>query len=168
MSAHQCHKLHELTPSSMNLQPQACGVCSAEFMPNYQTLTCTQCEVSLCLECVLVHGTETAFPIHLAKLCDPCVLQHYLDYTDSAVRLMRDPFLAQVYHEYQRFYNTDAYHQLLEERVVNTKHELTCLKEEMDSTQNRLVTVKLELLHALQRRRCAIEGNPEKLEVGLA
>ncbi len=142
MSNQQCHKLHELTPSSMNLQPQACAVCSEQFMPNYQTLTCTQCNESLCLECVLL----------------------YTDHRDSAVRLMRDPFLAQVYHEYQRFYNTDAYHQLLEARITNTKHEITCLKAEIDNTQSRLVTAKLELMHAQQRRRCAFEGNP----IGLA
>jgi hypothetical protein len=111
MSNQQCHKLHEMTPSPMNLQPQACAVCSAQFMPNYQTLTCTQCNESLCLECVLLYSPETAFPMHLAKHCDPCALQHYTDHRDSAIRLMRDPFLAQVYHEYQRFYNTDAYHQ---------------------------------------------------------
>jgi hypothetical protein len=168
MSNQQCHKLHEMTPSPMNLQPQACAVCSEQFMPNYQTLTCTQCNESLCLECVLLYSPETAFPMYLAKHSDPCALQHYNNHRDSAIRLMRDPYLAQVYHEYQRFYNTDAYHQLLEARIANTKHELNCLKAEIDRTQSRLVTAKLELMHAQQRRRSAFEENPRKIEAGLA
>jgi hypothetical protein len=172
MSIHRCHHLHEMMPSPMDLQPQACFVCAIDFMPNYQTMTCQQCNVSLCLGCVMLYTPETAFAMHLAKNGEPSALRSYTNNRDCATHLLRDPFLAPVYYEYQRFYNTDEYFQLLEERITNSKHEIECIKTELHNTQNRLSNTKLELLHARQRRRHACEANPrsekEEFEIGLA
>ena len=176
MSTHRCHKLHELMPSPMALQPQTCVTCSADFMPNYQTLTCPRCDESVCLECVMLYTPDTAFAMHLAKHFEPCTLQYYRDHPNSATQLLRDPFLAQVYYEYQRFYNTDAHFQLLGGRIANLKQEVKCIKDELQSTQTRLASAELELLNAQQRRRYDFEANPprvemeeeEELEVGLA
>ena len=179
MSVQRCHRLHKLSPSPLTLQQQRCAVCSTKFMPNYQTLTCEPCAVSLCLECVLIYAPETAFAIHLARHFEPCTLQYYKDHRNSATQLLRDPFLAEVYHEYQRFYNTDAYIRILGGRIANLKQEIKCLKTEMQSAQSRLTTTELELLNAQQRRRYSAEANPpleeeeeeeedDELEVGLA
>lgn len=169
MSTHRCHVQHELIPSPTDLQPQLCFVCSIEFMPNYQTMTCTDCRVSLCLKCIMLYTPETAFAMYLAKNAEPSTLKCYTNNRNCATQLLRDPFLAQVYHEYQKYYGTDAYIELLEERIINAKHEIDCIKTEFQNTQTRLCNAKLELLHARQRRRCACGANPdeEELERGL-
>jgi len=171
MSTHKCHLMHEMMPSPMDLQPQACFVCTAEFMPNYQTMTCPQCNVSLCLGCVVLYTPETAFAMHLARNAEPSSLRCYTNNRDCATQLMRDPFLAPVYYEYQRFYNTDEYIEILEERITNAKQEIECIKTELQNTQTRLANTKLELVHARQRRRHVCETNPhikDEIEVGLA
>ena len=137
----------------MDLQPQTCFVCTTRFMPSYQTLTCPECSVSLCLDCVLRYTPETAFPMHLANDSESSALQCYTRSKECAKHLMRDPFMAPVYYEYQRFYNTDEYIELLEERVTNAKQEIECIKAELQNTQNRLSNTKLELLNARQRKR---------------
>lgn len=141
----------------MDLQPQTCFICTVRFMPNYQTLTCQQCNVSLCLSCVLLYTPETAFPMHLANYSETSSLQCYNHTKECAKRLMRDPYMAPVYYEYQRFYNTDEYIQVLEERVVNAKKEIECLKGELQNTQNRLAGAKIDLLNARQRKRHTAE-----------
>jgi hypothetical protein len=153
MSKHKCHRMHDILPSPMDLQPQICFVCTAQFMPNYQSLTCHQCHQSICLECVLLYTPETAFPMHLANYAEATSLKCYTNNKECATQLMRDPYLAPVYYEYQRFYNTDEYIQLLEERITNTKHEIECIKMELQNTQNRLSSNKIELINARQRKR---------------
>ena len=61
--------------------------------------------------------------------------------------------MAMVYYEYQRFYNTDEYTRLLEQRVFNLEQEIQYLNGEIHSTENRLSSAKYELLNARQRRR---------------
>jgi hypothetical protein len=153
MSSHKCHKLHDMIPSPMALQPQICFVCTSHFMPSYQTLTCQECSQSLCLECVLLYTPETAFPMHLANYGETASLRCYTTNKECATKLLRDPYMATVYHEFQRFYNTDEYIQHLEDRVTNTKHEIECIKMELQNTQNRLSSAKLELLNARHRKR---------------
>ena len=138
----------------MDLQPQACFVCRERFMPSYQTLTCAQCQVSLCASCLLLYTPETAFPMHLAS-CDlgQDVLERYTSHAACANTLFRDPCMATVYYEYQRFYNTDEYINLLEERVANLAQEIQCLNSELNGTHERMASAKYELLAARQRRR---------------
>ena len=137
----------------MDLQPQACRLCTARFMPSYHTLTCNECQTSLCTACVLMYTPETAFPIHLATCgLESTILERYTTDRTCATTLYRDPFLATVYHEYQRFYNTDEYLHLLQERVSNLEHEALCLQGEMSNTQNRLSSAKYELLGARRRK----------------
>lgn len=160
MSTHKCHLLHDMHPSPMDLQPQTCFVCTMRFMPNYQSLTCPQCNASLCLDCVLRYTPETAFPMHLANHAESSALLCYNRTRECAKRLMRDPYMAPVYYEYQRFYNTDEYIELLEARVANAKQEIECIKGELQNTQKRLSAAKLELLNARQRKRC-VEAESE-------
>ena len=70
-----------------------------------------------------------------------------------------------VYHEYQRFYNTDEYIRLLEERVENVEHEILCLNQELKNTQNRLSSTKFELLSAKHKKRHAAVTNAVVEEV---
>ena len=105
------------------------------------------------MTCVLLYTPETAFPIHLATCgLEPDLLERYTADRTCATTLYRDPFLATIYHEYQRFYNTDQYVRLLEERVSNLEHEACCIQEELRNTQNRLASAKYELLDARRRR----------------
>jgi hypothetical protein len=95
--------------------------------------------------------------MHLANYSETSSLQCYNHTKECAKRLMRDPYMAPVYYEYQRFYNTDEYIQVLEERVVNAKKEIECLKGELQNTQNRLAGAKIDLLNARQRKRHTAE-----------
>jgi hypothetical protein len=122
-------------------------------MPSYQTLTCPECQVSLCLDCVLKYTPETAFPMHMSCTMEPAAMRQYTTNRSCASTLFRDPYMATVYYEYQRFYNTDDYVRLLEERVSNTEHEVQCITKELRNTQNRLASAKYELLSAKQKRR---------------
>lgn len=144
---------HPMQTPPINSQPQACFICSAKFMPNFQTLWCSQCQTSLCLSCVLTYTPETAFPMHLVCYGEEDTLRCYRANKSCATTLYRDPCMATVYYEYQRFYNTDQYINLLEERVSNIDNEVRCLSAELNSTQGRLSSAKYELLCAKQKKR---------------
>jgi hypothetical protein len=155
MSEQCCNLMHPLIPSPVDLQPQACCVCATHFMPSmYHTLSCSQCQTSLCASCVLLYTPETAFAMHLATCgLEPVLLERFAADRTCATTLFRDPYLATVYHEYQRFYNTDEYQRLLEERVLNLEHEALCLQKELQNTKDRLSGAKYELLAARRKRR---------------
>lgn len=157
----QCHMRHPMLPSPMDMQPQACFICRAKFMPNCQTLTCPKCQVSLCQACVLTYTPETAFPMHLVCYAEESTLRTYRTSKACATTLYRDPYMATVFYEFQRFYNTDRYIALLEERVSNIENEIRCINSELTNTQNRLSSAKYELLCARQRKRksSAMEEN---------
>ena len=128
-------------------------------MPSYQTLTCPQCNLSLCIDCVLAYTPETAFPMHLACYAEPSSLKLYTANKECARTLMRDPYMAPVYYEYQRFYNTEEYIHLLEERVVNIEQEINLITLELKSTHDRMSSTKLELLNARRLKKISQEAS---------
>ena len=150
--------MNPLIPSPMDLQPQACSICDSQFMPSYQTLTCTKCNISICLECVLTYSPETAFPIHMAVSGNTDAIQRYKVNRQCAFTLFRDPFMASVHYEYQRFYNTNKHIRLLEERVNNTKQEIKCIMSELARTDKRLTEAKAQLQDAYRRRAASQNG----------
>ena len=151
--AQRCHMQHPILPSPMDMQPQACFICTTKFMPGCHTLTCPKCQVSLCQACVLTYTPDTAFPMHLACYAENDALKAYRANKSCASTLYRDPYMATVFYEYQRYYNTDKYIELLEERVSNITNEIKCIDSELTNTQNRLSSAKYELLCAKQRKR---------------
>ena len=158
MSNNRCHCMNTLIPSPMDLQPQACRICDNQFMPSYQTLTCAECNVSICLECALTFSPETAFPIHLAVNGNTDAIQQYKTNRSCAFTLFRDPYMASVHYEYQRFYNTNKHIRLLEERVNNIKQEIKCIMSELASTDKRLIEAKTQLQDAYKRRNVTQNG----------
>ena len=163
MPTQTCYQHHPMSISPMDLQPQICFICTSRFMPNYQTLTCIPCQISLCLDCVLTYTPETAFPMHLACNAESSMLKQYQVDRSCATHLYRDPYKIAVYHEYQRFYNTDEYVKLLEERVENEEHEISCITQELKNTQNRMASTKYELMNARQKKKlAAVQENPHK------
>ena len=84
---------------------------------------------------------------------EAATLRQYTTNKSCASTLFRNPYMAMVYYEYQRFYNTDDYLNLLEERVDNTEQEVQCITKELKNTQNRLSSAKYELMNAKQKRR---------------
>jgi len=114
--------------------------------------------VSICLECALTFSPETAFPIHLAVNGNTDAIQQYKTNRSCAFTLFRDPYMASVHYEYQRFYNTNKHIRLLEERVNNIKQEIKCIMSELASTDKRLIEAKTQLQDAYKRRNVTQNG----------
>ena len=153
MTTHHCYQHHPMSPSPMDMHQTTCFICTSEFVPSYHSLTCIQCQISLCIDCVLTYTPDTAFPMHLACNAEAGMLKQYRSNPSCATKPYHDPYMMAVYHEYQRFYNTDEYIRLLEEHVENLEHEILCLSQELKNTQNRLSSTKCELLHAKHKKR---------------
>ena len=123
--SHLCSCLEPLTPGpSVQVRPGVgfmCDICNSGIKPDQIVLGCKSCNMDICNECMkLTTKLDTALALHLNQLDkhnDFSMLKEYKANPECATQLIRSPYMASVYWQNQKLYNTEEHRENLRRAV---------------------------------------------------